>query len=435
MISRAQEIWQTDDWLSMVKLTTQPILIWLVAVFIKLPFDIVFAGRLASALFGLITALLIAHAAAKFIYPQAKWFAFFLMLVLPFSFFYDRTLLFESTLLTWMTLAIYIPVAGLPLAILTKQTGWLAVPLAILLHFRNRKLIIISLLSALLIPFAVWFIALGNWEQITKINFGQTAATLGSADFKVNVLRAKLWLVSYVTLPILLLALFGLIKESVESVKKRVLSPALIIGLWSALILIFEAKVAVIFYPRYLYPMLLGIVLLATSSLWTFFTFVRDIKKPIWRLTALFISPIILFYPSVRFDYTLVNSPQDASLALEDRVQFFEDWTSGVGSNEFNKEITTFTKSSNQDLVVYVESENSYFITLDRKNEQNYSIEIADWLNDPLTEIPQEVFEEKTEVWFVRSRHPDIPGNWPVSLITRVQKSPSRNVYLYRINK
>ena len=436
MISRAQEIWQTGDWLSMVKLTTQPILIWLVAVFIKLPFDIVFAGRLASALFGLITALLIAHAAAKFIHPQAKWFAFLLMILLPFPFFYDRTLLFESTLLTWMALAIYIPAAGLPLAILTKQTGWLSVPLAILLHFQNKRLVFISLLAALVIPFAVWFIALGSWEQIIKINFMQTAIPLGaSADFKTNLLRAKLWLISYVTLPILFLALVGLIKESVESVKKRAFSPVLIIGLWSLSVLIFEAKVAVIFYPRYLYPMLLGVVLLATKNAWTLFTYVKSIKKPILRLTTLFAGAMILFYPSIKFDYTLINSPQNAPLALEDHLQFFEDWTSGIGGNEFYKKIDEFTQDNSRNLILYVEGANSYYVTLGQTRKKNYEVKIASWLNEPLSEIPQSVLSGNKEVWFVRNRNPDIPKDWPVSLIDKVQKSPTRYVYLYRINK
>lgn len=436
VIVRAEEIWLTGDWLSMVKLTTQPILIWLVAFFIKIPLDHILAGRLVSVVLGLITALLIARAAGKFIHPQAKWLAFLLVISLPFSFFYDRTLLFESSLLTWMALAIFLPVAGLPFAILTKQIGWLAVPLAVFLHFRNKRLVFISLMAALVIPFAVWFIALGSWEQVIKINFMQTATPLGaSANFKTNLLRAKLWLISYVTLPILFLALLGLIKESVESLKKLTVSPVLIIGLWSLSVLIFEAKVAVIFYPRYLYPMLLGVVLLASSAAWMLYTLVSGFKKTLLRLTVLFVSPIIILYPSVKFDYTLMNSPLRAPLALEDRLQFFEDWTSGVGSSEFYKEINKFLHNNNDRLTVYVEGENSYYVTLNRGKMQNYEIKTASWLNEPLTEVPQEVFEEKAEVWFVRNRHPDIPDDWPVSLITQVQKSPSRSVYLYRISK
>lgn len=435
VIARAQDIWQSGDWLSMVKLTTQPILIWLVTAFIKLPLDIVFAGRFVSVLSGLIAALLVAHAAGKFIHPQAKWFAFLIMIVLPFPFFYDRTLLFESTLLSWMAVAMFIPSTGLPLAILTKQTGWLAVPLIVLLHYWNKKTLLISLIMAIFVPFAVWFVALGSWEQIIKINFGQTAATLGSANFKINLLRAKLWLVNYFTLPILFLALSGLIKEFLTFIKKRKISPILLIGIWSSSVLILEAKIAVIFYPRYLYPMILGVVLLAVSALWMSFTFISNFKNKIMRVAAFFIGVIIIFYPSIKFDYVLIKSPKDAPLALEDHLQFFEDWTSGVGSDEFNKEITAFVQNSNQNLIVYVESENSYYITLDRKYKQNYEVKIADWLNEPLAEIPQGVLEEKAEVWFVRNRHPDIPEDWPVSLISKVQKSPSRSVYLYRVNK
>ena len=129
-----------------------------------------------------------------------------------------------------------------------------------------------------------------------------------------------------------------------------------------------------------------------------------------------------------------MNSPKQSAIAHEDKLQFFDDWTSGVGSNEINIEIEKYLRSNNN-LTVYVESENSYFITLQRRNNPNFEIEIAHWLNEPLNEIPTNILEQENETWFVRNRHPDIPEDWPVTLITKVQKSPSRYVYLYRIIK
>ncbi|KKR88145.1 MAG: hypothetical protein UU34_C0001G0142 [Candidatus Curtissbacteria bacterium GW2011_GWA1_41_11] len=434
VIARAQELWQTGDLLGMIKFTTQPILIWLVALFIKLPLGTVFAARLVSTLMGLITALLLAFTAGKFIHSNAKWLAFLIMMILPFPFFYDRTLLFESSLLTWMTLAIFVPVVGLPLAILTKQIGWLSVPVIVMLHVKKIKILSISLITTFLVIFAIWLLALGSWEQIFKIIISQTAAPIGvNANFKANLLLSKLWLTTYITWPFLLLMLLGLIREGVLTIKKRGLRPILLIGLWSLLILFVETKIAVIFYPRYLYPILIGVVLLATSALWMLFTLIRNYKNPL-RLVTVLIGLIVIFYPSIKFGYTFMNSPKQSAIAHEDKLQFFDDWTSGVGSNEINIEIEKYLRSNNN-LTVYVESENSYFITLQRRNNPNFEIEIAHWLNEPLNEIPTNILEQENETWFVRNRHPDIPEDWPVTLITKVQKSPSRYVYLYRIIK
>lgn len=435
VISKAEDIWKSGELLGTVKLTTQPVLIWLVAIFIKLPLNIVLAGRLVSAILGLIAALAVGWIAGKFIHPQAKWVAFLIIMLLPFSFFYDRTLLFESSLFAFVTLSVGLPLIGLPLAILTKQIGWLALPLSVLIHWRSKKLLITLLLIAVGVPFAIWLIALGSWGEVLKINFTQTGVGLGNiADFKGNLLRAKLWLISYITWPILLLAILGMIKESIFSFKKRVFTPIFIIGLWSLFILFFEAKIAVIFYPRYLYPMVLGIVLLATSTLLWLYNFTKGLKDSFLHVSLCAVALILIFYSSIKFDYILIKSPQYASLALEDRFQFFEDWTSGVGSEQIENEVDNFLNNNVGKLVVYVEGENSYFITLKRKGE-NYEVRTANWLNDPLRDIPKNVFEEKAEVWFVRNRHPDIPNDWPVSLLIRSRKTSNRYVYLYKIVK
>ncbi|MEK7165345.1 MAG: hypothetical protein AAB874_00875, partial [Patescibacteria group bacterium] len=134
-------------------------------------------------------------------------------------------------------------------------------------------------------------------------------------------------------------------------------------------------------------------------------------------------------------DWLVVASPQNAPLALEDRFQFFEDWTSGVGSLELKHEINSYLVKHQNKLTVYVEGLNSFFVTLAEKDKRNYEIRIADWLIDPLTNIPESIFSEEGEVWFVRNRHPDIPSDWPVTLLKTVPKTPHRSVFLYQVNK
>ena len=311
VIARAWEVWQSGNWLSMVKYTTQPVFVWLVAIFIKLPVGEVFAARLVSSLLGLCTALLIAWAAGKLVHPQARWLAFVFVMLIPFSFFYDRTVLFESGLLSAITLSIFFPALGLPLAILIKQTAWLAIPVAIAIHRKNRKLVLVALFMSITIPLVVWLAALGDWEHVKTV-LAQTSAPIGGgANFKVNLLRAKLWLISYVTLPVLLLALLGLAKEFALFAKKKTISPLLVIGLWSLVILIFEAKVAVIFYPRYLYLMLLGIVLLATSAGWEILGYIKNIKRFYPRAGISLVYLIAILYFPINFSSLPPASPKE----------------------------------------------------------------------------------------------------------------------------
>ena len=189
VIVRAQEVWQTGKLLGMVVSTTQPVFVWMVALSQIFPVDPVVSGRGVSIIFGLITALLLGRAAGKWIHPQAKWLAFGLTLLLPFTFFYDRTLLFETTLTGWIALSLFWPAAGLPLAILTKQTGWLGLPLAVGLHWKNKRQLFFALITVVVIPFMIWFIALGGWDEVLKVAISKTSAPLGSANIKLNFLR------------------------------------------------------------------------------------------------------------------------------------------------------------------------------------------------------------------------------------------------------
>jgi len=135
-VARAWELKNTGELLGMVKYTTQPVFIWLIALFQFLPLNNVISGRLVSGVFGLGSALLMSKLAGKWIGKNAEIPAFILMAILPFSVFYDRTILFESTTLFFMILAIDFPLT-VGLAILTKQTGWLILPLVLALGNNN----------------------------------------------------------------------------------------------------------------------------------------------------------------------------------------------------------------------------------------------------------------------------------------------------------
>lgn len=432
-IIRAQEVLHGAPILGMVKNTTQPIFIWAVALFQFLPFGTIIAGRMVSILAGLITSFILAKAASQYIHPKASMIAFFLVVFLPFTFFYDRTVLFESLTGMFISGALFYPLLSVPLAILTKQTGWLAVPLAMLIHRKRRRFALAILSASFLIPVMIWLIALGGPANVISVIGNKTGAPLEfGVPLKENLLRSIIWLKAYVTIPIFVWMFLGIVIEVYWCFQKKVISPLLAITFWAASVIIFECSIARIFYPRYLFPLVPAVILLSTKGIWECYTCIRERWKRIPLLSYAVFVPITLasLSPLLRFDWFVATNPSRAPLALEDHFQFFEDWTSGVGSNELRNIIASRFPNG---ATVYLEEENSYTVTL-RQNSK-LSLEVALWLRDPLREIPTTVMERQGEGLFVRNRHPDIPADWPVELVSEIPKTDTRSVFLYRILK
>ena len=424
-VARAWELKNTGELLGMVKYTTQPVFIWLIAIFQFLPFNNVVSGRLVSGIFGLGTALIISKLAGKWISRQAAIPAFILLSVLPFSLFYDRTILFESVTLFFMVLALVFP-AATGLAVLTKQTGWLILPLVLAMGKGGLKDRAAKISISILAVIAVWYLAAGSNFSIVGTMIGKTASPVSAlANFKNNLLRSKLWLIDYLTWPVIWLSILGGISAVIETIRKKRVTPILIVAGWSLGIFLFINKTAVIFYPRYLYSIVLGVVLLAAKG-W-------DIIRIRWPnkivLSGLF---MLILLPGTISDWKIMVIPQKAEIPKEDGFQFFEDWTSGIGGRQLADKI--FEIASSDKVNVYLEEDNSYFVIL--KSDQrlkNVKVEIAGWLIDPLTEIPENVSENDGISLFIRNRHPDVPQNWPAELVWSYPKTDKRSVYLYKV--
>ena len=414
-VARAWELKKTGDLLGMVKYTTQPIFIWLVALFQILHLNNIISGRLVSGVFGLGTALLISKLSGKWINRKAVIPTFVLMTILPFPVFYDRTVLFESVTLFFMVLALVFPIAT-GFAILTKQTGWLILPLVLTLGRGSLKGRSLKILIGISIVFAVWYLTAGSFGSVSISTH---------ANFKNNLMRSTLWLIDYLTWPVIWLLALGGLAAFIEAIRQRKISPILIVGGWTLGVFLFINKTAVIFYPRYLYSPLLGVVLLAVKG-WD------KIRSRGFNKVILSGLSVLIMFPSLASSWKIIIRPEKADIPREDRFQFFEDWTSGMGSGDLADEILRTADMGR--INVYLEEENSYFVTL--KSDQRLKevrIETVEWLLDPLAEIPDEVLKGDNTSLFIRNRHPDIPENWPVELVWVYPKTDKRSVYLYKI--
>lgn len=426
-IARAWDLRNTGEIFGMVKYTTQPVFIWILAIFQSLPFNNIISGRMVSGVFGLGTAIFVSTLAGAWISRKARIPAFILTAVLPFTVFYDRTALFESTTLFFMALAFYFPLAA-GFAVLTKQTGWLIFPLVLALGKGKIKDRSIKIFISILAVIAVWYLASGSNYSIIGSMIGKTASPVSvSANFRNNLLRSKLWLIDYLTLPVIWLSVIGGVAAAAGSLKKNKITPALIVAGWTFGVFLFINKTAVIYYPRYLYSIVLGVVLLAVNGL----EVIRNRFPNKKFISGLFILALI---PAMISDWEIMASPQNAKIPREDGFQFFEDWTSGAGSAEIAGKISEIAGQDGAN--IYLEEDNSYFIVLKSDSRlKNSKIEIAGWLADPLTEVPENVLTGGRTSLFIRNRHPDIPENWPAELIWSYPKTDKRSVYLYKIIK
>lgn len=439
VILEAKKLHEGGNIFGMVEKNTQPIFIWMVSIFQFLPMELAMSGRIVSGLCGLVTAGLLTLLARKYIGRKSSAFIFILMMLVPFSLFHDRTILFESATLLWMTSALMFSLMT-PLAILAKQTGWLILPLVLFQCREKHRTMLLTLLITITIPLSIWLFSVGSISKFSSTVFRQQqhlSFEIDSVRIKNNLFRTKMWLEIYITIPIICLAVIGWIADTLGVVWKKKLTFLTALGAWSLFVISFEAIVARTFYPRYLYPLLIPIILLATNGLSSIlFAIEKTVSNKTGGKIAKFFVLLLCLYPAIKLDRTIIFDPQRAPIAAEDHFQFFEDWTSGIGADEISIRVEEFVKQKGLPVSVYTESDNSYLATLlDDRNLKGVKIETAGWLTDPLRIIPDSILQEKGETLFIRNLNPDIPSNWQTEELLSINKTQTRKVVLYRVVK
>lgn len=426
-IVRTDEMIKGNSLLSPLATATQPVFIWVSVVFRLFTLDGILGGRLVSVAAGLLSVTVLAVVAKKWWGDRAAVLIFAIYTMLPFTLVYDRLGMLESLTLAGISLGLIFPIVGIPMAILTKPVGWFVLPLSFGLFGTRRRRVMIEVGIGLAMVFITWLIASSNTSQLAYISLDKPGEHLGlNVNFLNNIYRAMHWLRAYLTDPILIMAVVG----GLLAVKKMFLGKYYFQAGWimilSALYVIFSAAVGKDYYPRYLYPILLGVILALVA-------FINTIIDK-WRKIGWFL--LILFIPTINFDYKLIYEPSEAPLALEDKFQFFEDWTSGVGANEISTEVEKIVKEKGLPISVYTENDNSYLVALlNNQKLKGVKIETASWLAEPLRTIPNAVLQEEGETLFVRNLNPDIPVDWRVEELLSVNKTSVRKVTLYRIVK
>lgn len=297
------------------------------------------ASRALTVAFGALS-LFAGIAAGRRLFDPWTGFVFGLLYVAcPFALFYDRLALTDPPMAAFAALALLLTVRlhedprpalalllslALVAAVLTKATALLVavIPLAGLLVLgRIERSRVRAFVMALAVASALLFWPVLRFFATTstvRLGVGHEEADL-TTRLGTNLPMALSWLLTYLTLPLALLALAGLVLD----LRARPRPPLFLSVLVAAPVLAFAA-VSTLWFPRYLVFVIVPALLLAARGL------VRlQERLPRWAQAFVFVAVLA---PALRLDRDILLEPSRAALPDVDHEQFVLGWPSGYGT-------------------------------------------------------------------------------------------------------
>lgn len=373
-------------------------------------------------------------------------------LSLPLNFFHSRTAVLEPVTSMFFLAALHVFIGmflksksllksgvltGLLLALsfLSKPTAiasFTALPFAFIFVFINEKanfkkvkkdlpkiLILMSVAIIITLP-----IVASVWSEFSDL-FVWKNLELMVVNFKRNLWLTWWWSKAYLTLPIIFLAAISLL-YALYFKKIKILW----VFFWLASTIFLVTLFALYFFPRHLFPIAAPVSICTAFIIWDLS---RQISKSNWSLVALFMLIFSLFL-SWKADSEILFRQNAAPIALEDRQQFFEDWTSGEGLKGVSKELKNLSR--NNQIIVLTEADGSFAWALSRLYDVgNSKIIESDSVNTDYSvlKVDEGINKEGSKIYIVLNRHHDAPMTWPVTLISsHPKKGQVRSINIYR---
>lgn len=334
----------------------EPLFMWVMIPFFKLFPDSLFAGRMVSALVGILSMAGVGFLSyLLFKNKKISLLAAFIYAVSPFTFFFDRMSLVDSMLSMfgiWTFIFSYLAVtrqrldfamlAGFALggAWLTKSTALffaLMIPSVILFAkwgsgFKKNFLIFAKSVALILVTVVIGYgfyniLRLGpNFHLIASRNMDYVypISHLLVSPFdplKSFLIAAAGWIYSMGPGLILVLALFGIIFNF-----RRYWRQILILVIWFLVPVVAQAEFAKTFTARYILFTIPYLIILAAS------VFGCELKK--WQKFVLYGIFAVFIVIAGRFNYWLLTNPYKAGLPRSERSGYLEEWTAGQGIKE-----------------------------------------------------------------------------------------------------
>jgi hypothetical protein len=152
-----------------------------------------------------------------------------------------------------------------------------------------------------------------SWKEWIDKPFGQV--------FLTNIVPYTTWIVQYLSIPLVLLAILTTIFDKTHRSVYRFL------GVWFVVPFLLIAITGKLIYPRHLFFLTFPLVLMAATGL---SLLSRRISS--WWKTGFIVSLILL--PSILMNYGILANIRTASIPQIDREQYIDGWSAGWGVKE-----------------------------------------------------------------------------------------------------
>jgi hypothetical protein len=331
----------------------EPLNIWLAALVNRAVTDPLLALRLTTVFFGGLSAI-IAYKTIKLIFNKtAASFTAWLVIICPLLLVHDRLGLRGEAIISfisWLTLtglylrlvrknsrAVYLIALALIIGLMTKTTAMALIPAVLLAYlFFRPRLDKADFLAALIScsPF-LFFTLTGTLNNVLnkKEVFVLSWAQLGSL-IKPNLIQTGLWFYQYLTWPILLVIVLGLILVGKFNHRRGGL---LLLNILPAFLLII--LIGRMFFPRYLVNVVSLLLTFGGIGLAWLYQKLPRLLKPLL---------VIIFLPALFLDFQIIKDIRQAKLPEIERWQYVTGWPAGYGLTE----LITYLKTDSPSVLV-----------------------------------------------------------------------------------
>ncbi len=328
--------------------------------------QLLFWGRLLSAVCGVVTLLVCYKLAERLFSPRAGLIAAGLWAVTPFALWHERIALVDPLMVACLMLGVYFSVrmleaapnlsallyglfSGLALtaAILTKLSAGLllvAPALALLILYRPGQWL--KLGPRLGVVYAtIWLSAIPTFSLFNRWNESHQVGGFDFGTILHNLGDSVQWSLAYLTLPLLGLVLAG----AVGAFFYQGRAALFLTGLVLIPTCFFIVTGNHFWFPRYLLPGLPPLLILTAGGV----DFGLSKLAFRGRLRLGLAALALLTLPALWFDYQTVSCAEEAPLPAIDRVQYIEGWASGNGLNQVGRYITAEQGRTNRPVTVF----------------------------------------------------------------------------------
>lgn len=421
----------------------QPLFIWLITLVMNVISNPLIAGKSISLFagwgtligLGTISYLLFKRFSVSII--AMMLYAFF-----PFALVHDRMAIYDSFVTFFYTWTIVItilfvrkPTLGkafifanfMGAALLTKSSTtifFILIPLFFFLSQQKKQyqhtwlpVILYSLLIIILSyiyqsiiylsPDAA-FIATRNSEFVRPLN--ELFTSTGILFSLNNILTASGWIITYLTIPVLLIAIFPLVHKKLRNNYS--------IFLWLATIIPFLVACFVgrNMFPRHIFFLTIPLLVLAAyASTYIFDLFTKQGYKILFVL--------VLFSGMIISDYTILHNFPTAMIPEIDRYQLANGWPAGYGVREIIKYLQQ--AQTTQQIVIAAEGAwGSYPKTVSQVYfSHSPNVHLIDFDDHVTNRVPQQIIDSSKDypVYIFFNKAQTMPS-WPMEKVIEVQK-------------